>query len=256
MRAPAGAARALRSRSFRMQNKLLYERNLSMKKTFYTELAYVLGILILAMGTASMEKAGFGVSMVVAPAYLLHLKISQTLPFYTFGTSEYCLQAVLLVLLFIVLRRFKKGYLFSFVTAVIFGLTLDRMIMLLSGIPADTFVRRGVFYILGVVLCSLGVSFLFHTYIAPEAYELFVKEISASYGFDISKTKTVYDCCSCLIGVILSFIFFGFGHFEGVKLGTILCAAINGSLIGMISRGLESVFKFRDGLPLRKYFEE
>ena len=227
-----------------------------MKKVCYSELAYALGILILAMGTASMEKAGFGVSMVVAPAYLLHLKISQTLPFYTFGTSEYCLQAVLLILLFLVLRRFKKGYLFSFVTAVIFGLTLDRMIALFSRFPSDTFIQRTLFYVLGVVLCSLGVSFLFHTYIAPEAYELFVKEISANYGFDISKTKTVYDCCSCLIGVILSFIFFGFGHFEGVKLGTILCAAVNGSLIGLISRTLESVFEFRDGLPLRKYFEK
>lgn len=226
------------------------------KRVCFSELAYVLGILILALGTASMEKAGFGVSMVVAPAYLLHLKISQTFPFYTFGTSEYCLQAVLLILLCLVLRRFKKGYLFSFVTAVIFGLTLDRMIAILSGFPSDTFFRRAVFYVLGVFFCSLGVSFLFHTYIAPEAYELFVKEISANYGFDISKTKTIYDCCSCLAGVILSFIFFGFGRFEGVKLGTILCALINGSLIGLISRVLESVFEFRDGLPLRKYFEK
>ena len=94
-----------------------------MKKVCYSELAYALGILILAMGTALMEKAGFGVSMVVAPAYLLHLKISQTLPFYTFGTSEYCLQAVLLILLFLVLRRFKKGYLFS-VTSMIAYYTL------------------------------------------------------------------------------------------------------------------------------------
>ena len=39
---------------------------------FYTELAYVLGILALALGTALMERADFGVSMVVAPAYLLH----------------------------------------------------------------------------------------------------------------------------------------------------------------------------------------
>ena len=53
----------------------------------------------------------------------------------------------------------------------------------------------------------------------------------------------------------MSFLFFGFGRFEGVKFGTIFCAAVNGQLIGMISRFLESVFEFRDGLPLRKYFE-
>lgn len=49
------------------------------KKTFYTELSYLLGILILALDTAFMERADFGVSMVVAPAYILHLKISQIL---------------------------------------------------------------------------------------------------------------------------------------------------------------------------------
>ena len=43
------------------------------QRVFFTELAYVLGILALALGTALMERADFGVSMVVAPAYLLHL---------------------------------------------------------------------------------------------------------------------------------------------------------------------------------------
>ena len=55
------------------------------RKTFSTELAYLIGIIVLAFGSAFMEKADFGMSMVVAPAYLLHLKISEFLPFYTFG---------------------------------------------------------------------------------------------------------------------------------------------------------------------------
>ena len=54
---------------------------------FSTELAYILGILTLALGTALMERADFGVSMVVAPAYLLHLKVSQFYLFFTFGTA-------------------------------------------------------------------------------------------------------------------------------------------------------------------------
>ena len=79
------------------------------QSVFSAELAYVLGILTLALGTALMERADFGVSMVVAPAYLLHLKISQVYPFFTFGTAEYCLQAALLIVLCLVLRRFKAS---------------------------------------------------------------------------------------------------------------------------------------------------
>ena len=59
------------------------------KKVFFSEIAYVLGIIILALGTALMERADFGLSMVVAPAYLLHLKISQYITVFSFGMSEY-----------------------------------------------------------------------------------------------------------------------------------------------------------------------
>ena len=226
------------------------------KKVCSSELAYVLGILFLALGTALMEKAGFGVGMVVAPSYVLHLKISQTYPAYTFGTSGYVFQAFLLVLLAVILRRFKISSLFSFVTAVIFGFVLDFMILLLAKLPSEGFAVRTVYYVSGILVCALGISFLFHTYITPEAYELFVKEVSEHFGKDINKVKVIYDICSCCLGVILSFLFFGFGHFEGVKFGTILCSLVNGWLIGMFSRFLESRYEFRDSLPYRKLFEK
>ena len=226
------------------------------KKVFYTEMAYALGIVILALGTALMEKANFGMSMVVAPAYLLHLKISQTLPFFSFGMAEYTLQAAILLLLGLAMRRFKLSYLFSFCTAVIYGFALDSVMMITAGFPAETMALRVVYYLLGMLLCSIGVSLLFHTYIAPEAYELFVKEVSAKIGMDIHRFKTLYDCVSCGIGVVLSFAFFGLWHFEGVKLGTILCALINGSIIGWCTRVFEARFEFKDGLKLRSVFEK
>ncbi len=225
------------------------------KKVCYSEAAYGIGILALAFGTALMERADFGISMVVAPAYLLHLKIAQVFPAYSFGMSEYVLQAFLIVALSVILRKFKKSYLFSFITAVIYGFTLDLSIRAVGLLPADGLVWRLAFYFAGMLLCAVGVAFLFHTYLSAEAYELFVKELSAKLGIRIDKVKTVYDCCSCLIGIALSFAFFGFGHFEGVKLGTLFCALLNGWLIGRISRILEAQFTFRDALPLRGTFE-
>ena len=92
---------------------------------FSNELAYIVGMVAVAFGVAFMEKANFGVSMVVTPAYLLYLKLSPSYPFFTFGMAEYTLQAVLLVAMMIILRKFKLSYLFSFVTAVVYGFTLD-----------------------------------------------------------------------------------------------------------------------------------
>lgn len=223
-------------------------------RKFYTEAAYFIGLAALAFGTALMEAANFGVSMVVAPAYLFYLKLSPIFPFFTFGMAEYTLQAVLLVLLGLVMKRFKVSYLFSFVTAVIYGLMLDGFMLLTAMCPASTMALRIAFYILGMIFCAIGVSLLFHTYIAPEAYELFVKELSAKSGRDIHKVKTAYDCISCAVGILLSFLFFGLWRFEGVKLGTIFCALINGRLIGLCSAFFEKHFAFEDGLPLREKF--
>lgn len=225
------------------------------KKTFYTEWAYVLGILILAVGTALMERADFGMSTVVAPAYLLHLRISQRFAFFSFGMAEYTLQAAILLLLAVVMRRFRLSYLFSFCTAVIYGLTLDGVMLPAALLPQGGMALRTVYYLLGMLGCSVGVSLLFHTYISPEAYELFVKEVSGKVGMDIHRFKTLYDCVSCAIGVLLSFAFFGFGRFEGVKLGTIFCALVNGTVIGWCTRFFEARFAFEDGLPYRKIFE-
>ena len=224
------------------------------KKTFYTETAYALGLVIMAFAAAFTEKAGFGMSMVVAPAYILHLKISQILPWFTFGVAEYVFQGFLVILTVLIMRRFKLHYLFSFVTAVLYGTLLDAAMTVIAPLPEHVFWVRLIWYILGTVLCSLAVSFFFHTYLSPEAYELIVKEFALRYKLNIHKVKTLYDCLSTILGVILSFSFFGFGVFEGVKLGTIVCAIVNGFLIGRFSILLEHYFEFKNKFRLEKYF--
>ncbi len=225
------------------------------KRVFYTELAYAIGLIALALNAALMERADFGVSMIVAPAYILHLKVSQYLPFFSFGMAEYTLQAVLLIIMIIVLRKFKLHYLFSFVTAVLYGFILDFFMMCVAYIPNDILITRITLYIIGLTLGSIGVSLLFHTYISPEVYELFVKEVSDKFNISITKFKTAYDCTSLLISITMSFSFFGLWHFEGVKIGTIICALVNGFAIGTASKFFEKHFTFCDGLKTRKYFQ-
>ncbi|MBQ3864928.1 MAG: hypothetical protein II781_03725 [Clostridia bacterium] len=228
----------------------------SAKKTCYTEIAYLLGVLFLAFGAACMTHADLGLSMIVAPAYVIHRKVSQFLPFFTFGMAEYALQAVLILVLSLVLRRFKISYLFSFVTAVLYGFCLDFMLWIVNRIPVSGLPMQLVFFAVGFVFCTTGVAFMFHTYISPEAYELVVKEIATAFHKDINRVKIVYDISSCLAAILLSFLFFGFGHFEGIKYGTIVSALLNGWLIGRISVLLESRFVFRDALKLKPLFEK
>ena len=129
-----------------------------MKKKCSTELAYVLGLVFVAIGVVLMEKADFGVSMVVAPAYLLYRALSPTWSFVTFGMAEYCLQAVLLLVMILILRRFRLSYLFSFITAVVYGFVLDGFMRLGALLPTAFWWQRVIYYVVGMLFCSAGVS--------------------------------------------------------------------------------------------------
>ncbi len=224
------------------------------KHIFYTEVSYILALIIMAFGAAFTELANFGMSMVVAPTYILHLKICEFIPWFSFGVAEYIVQGLLILITVIIVRRFKLSYLFSFVTALLYGTLLDGAILLVSLLPSEIFILRIVWFIVGSFFCSLAVSLFFHTYIAPEAYELIVKEFAKKFSVNINNVKTFYDCLSTVIAIILSFLFFGFGVFRGIGIGTIICAIINGTLIGKISSILEKHFTFKDKFPFEKYF--
>ncbi len=223
-------------------------------RTFYTEAAYAAGMIGLSFSVALMTRADFGVSMVVAPAYLLYLKLNPVLPFFTFGMAEYTLQAVLLLFTMAAVQKFRPYFLFSFVTAVLYGFLLDGWMALTASLPADTFLLRGLWYVLGMALGAASIACFFKTYIAPEVYELLVKELAQKLHKPTHRVKTVYDCVSCVVAVVMSFAFFGLWRFEGVKLGTVICALLNGFLIGRCTVLLDRCFTFRDGLPWRKYF--
>ena len=83
-----------------------------------------------------------------------------------------------------------------------------------------------------------------------KAKELVVKELSRKFGASVGRTKTVYDCCSCVFAIVLSLCFFR--SFVGVKWGTIVCAVVNGWMIGKICGFLDKKFIFKDALSLRE----
>lgn len=225
------------------------------KHTFYSEIAYFAGLILLGFGTAMVERAAFGMSMVIAPAYLIHLKVSQFLPFFSFGMAAYLFQAALLVLTGLILRRFRPIYLCSFATAVLYGFILDGSIFVVQLFPEPAMAGRILMFVIGLPLCSLGIAMLLHSYFPPEAYELFVKELSAKTGIAFGRLKMGYDLSSLLLALILSFVFFGFGQFKGVNIGTIVTALVNAPLISLMDRLLNRIFVFRDRFSLRVRFE-
>lgn len=239
------------------------------KLRFPAEAVWALGVLLMAAGVACISRSNFGYSMVVAPAYLLYTKLSLHLSFLTFGMTEYLFQGLLILLLVPVTRRFRPQYLLSFVTAVIYGYLFDAMRYLVGLLPVGGLPGRCLWFAVGEGIIVLSVVCFMHTYLAPEAYELVVKEISAVYRKPFHRVKLAYDLGSLLVAVVLSLTLFGAGAFrdftfaglwraildgyviEGIGIGTVIAALVGGPLIGLADRWFVRVF---DTTPLLARF--
>ena len=216
----------------------------------FGELAFLVGTLILPLGTSLMSRGGFGLSVVVVPAYLLSLKID----FLTFGMAEYCLQGVLLVLFCLIMGKFRLGYLFSFFAAFCYGVVLDLWLPIVESIALPTIGHRIAIYLVGMVVNTFAIAFYFKSYFPPQIYELIVKGLSGKFRIDMGKFKIGYDLTSFAVSLVLSFLFFG--KVVGIGIGSVVCAFLNGVLIAFWCRVIEKYIDFSPRFPKWKAFFE
>lgn len=207
------------------------------------EIAWVLGIVLCALGVCLMTKADFGLSMIAAPAYILHTGFIKIFPWYTQGTSEYIFQGVLLFVLCIALRRFRFRYLLSFVTAVLFGLMLDGWFFVFGGNGAyEELAVRILAFVAGELITGVAIAFFFRTRLPLQIYELVVTELSDRYGWKNTTVKQIYDIVSLFLSVALAF--FVNHSMAGIGVGTVIVAAVNAPLIALFGKLLDKVFVF------------
>ena len=210
-----------------------------------SEVAYFAAIALLSLAVAILTAANLGISMIVAPAYLLSLKTGVL----TFGQAEYVIQAGLFIVLCIILKKFKFAYLFSFVTCLIYGIALDLWRKIPCFNPTvtepgsmDLWLRIAMF-VVGVILTAFSVALFFKTYIYPQVYDFFVKAVSDKYGIKLSVLKTIVDLTCLTSSVIMTFVFFG--EIKGIGWGTLVMALLNGTIIGFFSKLLDRTLDFQ-----------
>jgi len=222
-----------------------------MKIKRFSEASFLLGAILLGFATSMMSKAGFGLSMVVAPCYVL----ADKLQIVSTGTMCYLFQGALIIVTSIIMGKFRFTYLFSFLSAVIFGLAVDFFdAVIFDHIQTPELWQRILLYAVAIPINSLSITLLLRSYFPPQAPELFVKELSRKNSWQIHKTKYVYDLTSCAVSILLSLLFFRQLRFIGV--GTVICAFINAPLIGFYGRFFDKFIDFSALFPrIEKIFK-
>lgn len=203
---------------------------------------WCLGMILCALGISLSLKSAFGVSMIEAPVNVCHMKLTEYFPKLTYGTVEYGLQAIVLALMCVIVRRFRWKYLLSFATAFVFGFIIDGWNLVFAAVPATTLPSRIAFAVAGCVITAFAVACFFRTWLPLEVWELFVKEVADRYRFDFAKVKWVYDISSLAVAVILMLVFFGRFRLDAIGIGTIVITFINAPLIKLFSLLLDRLF--------------
>lgn len=214
-----------------------------------TELCYVLGMVLMPFAVSLTIKANLGMSMIASPTYI----ISEKVPFLTNGQTEWIMQGLFLVLMCVIIKKFRLTYLTSFLSAFIYGLILDFAIYLTSFFEANNIVFRVFLFIAGMVLTSLSVAFFFNTYLAPCAYDYFVRVVGEEKKLDMRKWKLSYDASMLALALVLSLTLFR--GFVGINFGTLVMVALNGNIISFFSKFINKHFELFDRFSFRKYFE-
>ncbi|MBR5279391.1 MAG: hypothetical protein IKU26_00280 [Clostridia bacterium] len=200
-----------------------------MKKIHRTaELMWVLGIVFIAFGVAICSKADLGVSMIAAPSFILSGALQGTYGWLSVGVTEYIIQGIMIVLMCLIIRRFKWQYLLAFLVGVLYGYTLDFFLWLLADFaPTGLWMQWGTLLI-GDVVTALGVTCFFRTYMPVQVFELFVSEVAVRYSFSVNRVKWVFDISLLALSGLLAVLT---GCYQGIGLGTLVTTFINAPII-------------------------
>ena len=215
----------------------------------FAEAAYVLGLILCALGVSLSAKSGLGVSTVVAPAYVLSAFLEPIAPFFTFGNTEYLLQAVLLIFLALFMKRVTLSYPLSFLTAFIYGIILDTWRLVIGTSPEQEIYLQIIYMVLGTLTTEFSIALILRTYLPQEAYDFSVKEISAVKKINFNKVKWIYDITSLIVAIVLMLIFFGRFDFSLIGIGTLIIAVVNAPIIGFFGKVLDRFIDFSPAFP-------
>ena len=217
-----------------------------MKKiTKFGEASWIIGNILCAIGNCLVSKSAFGLSVIIAPAFILNRKIG----FLTVGVCEYIIQGILLAICCIVIGKFKGKFIATICNILFYGACFDIVNALLSFIQPADILSRILVAAIGMLITGFAVALMLRTYIPPSAYEIFVREIAEAKGLDMAKMKLFFDASMLALTFILMFMLLGGFFIDIIGSLTVIAAFLNSVLIGFFGRILDKHVDFSPAFP-------
>lgn len=209
--------------------------------------AFLIGLLIMALGVALSIKGDLGTSAIASTPYVLSLATPLTI-----GGITILMHCVFILVQILLLReRYRLFNLFQLVIAVVFGSFTDLMLFAVTHFlpaPANYF-WQWIYCLAGMATLALGVFLLVKARILQLAGEGLVSAVSEVTGKEFATIKIFFDCTLAGLAILLSLFFLG--SIEGVREGTVAAALFVGMIVRLYDRALPGIDHFLGFVPTR-----
>ncbi len=208
----------------------------------YSLLNWLLGNIICSLGVALSTKADFGLSMIGACPYIIHVWLRDSFAWFTQGTAEYFVEAAVLIAACVIIRRFRLSYLLNFLEALVIGAAIDIWFGLMGGnMPFEALNIRIAAFVLSILITALGVAFFFRTDMPLQTYDFAVIKIAERYGIAEKKVKFCNDITMLAVDIALALGLTG--RLTGIGIATFISALVNSAVINMWGSLIDRVQK-------------
>ena len=202
------------------------------------ELFLLIGLIINSLAISLMIKADFGISALDSLPYVLSLAF----PVFSNGTWNAIVQSFWLLFTMIAIRKFKPGYLLSFLLAFVFGILLNFWAGLI--LPwSNELLPRVFYFISGFFILSFGISLLMVCGTPVLPFDTVVRAFTMEKNMSIRKARTGFDLLNLILSISVSLIFIH--RLVGIGIGTILSALLIGTLAQKIISLLKHYFDIK-----------
>ena len=215
------------------------------KITKLGELSWFVGNILCAIGNCLVSKSAFGLSAIIAPAFIMNRKIG----FLSVGVCEYIFQGLLLLLCCVLIGKFKAKFIATICNILFYGACFDIVNALLSPLQPNTIFARIIVAALGMTIIGFAVALMLRTYIPPSAYEIFVGEVAIAKKIDMNKMKLIFDVSMLVITIVMMFALLGGYYIDILGPLTIIAAFMNSVLIGFFGKIIDKYCDFSPAVP-------
>jgi uncharacterized membrane protein YczE len=196
----------------------------------------MVGIPVMSLGINIIVSAGLGNSPISATPYVAHL----AWPGFSFGAFLAFWHIILIAGQILILRRdFRASDLLQIPVTIYFGLTTDLTALPLAGLQSTNYAQSLLFLAGGIGVLALGISFLLVSNTVMNCGEAFVRALTIKSHKKFGTLKVCVDLSFVACATLLSLTVFG--HIEGVREGSFICAACTGLVVNLITPQLTKI---------------